>query len=272
MEVYGLVGNPVGHSRSPVMHEAAYEELGMDARYVTFEPDRGDLGAAIRGAVALDISGLNVTIPFKEDALEFVDVDETADRIGALNTIDFSTEPPVGYNTDAAGARRALEHHDVELSNRTAVVLGAGGASRAISHALADAGTDLHIANRTESRAIDLAEAVGGWGHGLAAVESFLADADLLVNATSVGMESADSPVPASALHEDLVVMDAVYTPLETRLLEDARAVGAETIDGAWMLLYQGVEAFEIWTGRTAPVETMNAALRSTLTDDPGHV
>ncbi len=268
MDVYGLVGNPVSHSLSPVMHEAAYEELGMDANYVTFEPDRGDLGAAIRGGSALGIEGLNVTIPFKEAALEFVEPDETADRIGAVNTIDFSAEYPRGYNTDAAGARRALEHHDIDLANRTAVVLGAGGASRAISHALADAGTDLHIANRTESRAADLAEAVGGSAHGLAGAESLLAAADLLVNATSVGMESGESPVPASALHGDLVVMDAVYTPLETRLLADASAAGAETIDGAWMLLYQGVEAFEIWTGETAPVETMNAALRSALGDD----
>ena len=268
MDVYGLVGNPVGHSRSPVMHEAAYEELGLEARYVTFEPHRGNLGAAIKGGSALGISGLNVTIPFKEAALEFVQADETADRIGALNTIDFSTEPPTGYNTDAAGGRRALEHHGVELSNQTAVVLGAGGAARAISHALAEAGTDLHVANRTESRAIDLAEAVGGTAHGLGDLERVLFGADLVVNATSVGMESTESPVPATALHEDLVVMDAVYTPLETRLLKDARAAGAETIDGAWMLLYQGVEAFEIWTGRTAPVDTMNAALRSTLADD----
>ena len=268
MDVFGLVGNPVGHSRSPVMHEAAYEELGLDARYVTFEPDPDDLGAAIRGGAALGVSGLNVTIPFKEAALEFVEADETADRIGALTTIDFSTEPPTGYNTDAAGARRALEHHDVELSSRTAVVLGAGGASRAISYALVEAGSDLHVANRTESRAIDLAESVGGTAHGLDEVETLLSRADLLVNATSVGMESAESPVSASALHDGLVVMDAVYTPLQTRLLKDARAAGAETIDGAWMLLFQGVEAFEIWTGRTAPIETMNAALRSTLADD----
>jgi shikimate dehydrogenase len=265
MDVYGLVGNPVGHSLSPPMHEAAYEALGMDARYVTFEADPDRIETAIEGAAALGVAGLNVTIPFKESVLDLVEPDTTATRIGAVNTLDFSTDPPRGYNTDAAGARRALAHHDVDVGGTRALLLGAGGAARAIAVMLAEAGAEIHVANRTRSRAESLAEDVDGEAHGLDEVEPVMRSADLLVNATSVGMETDESPVPASVLHEDLVVMDAVYAPLETRLLRDAAAAGARTIDGAWMLLYQGVEAFERWTGRDPPVEAMNTALRSSL-------
>jgi len=263
MKVFGLVGNPVEHSLSPPMHEAAYAERGIDARYVTFEPDPRAIESAIEGAAALGIAGLNVTIPFKQDVLAVVDPGDLAARIGAVNTIDFSTDPPSGYNTDAAGVTRAFAHHDVAIEGRTAVVVGAGGAGRAAAFALADEGATVAIANRTVERARDLAgEIPGATGHGLDALPDLVADADLLVNATSVGMEEDRSPVPAGALHADLAVLDAVYSPLRTRLLRDAGAAGALTIDGAWMLLYQGVEAFERWTGETAPVGAMNAALR----------
>ncbi|WP_255193712.1 shikimate dehydrogenase [Natronobeatus ordinarius] len=266
MHVFGLIGNPVGHSLSPPMHEAAYDELGLEARYVTFEPESADLESAIRGADALGICGLNVTIPFKRDVLEYVEPDDLAKRIGAVNTIDFGGEHPTGHNTDAAGALRALERGDADLEGARAVLVGAGGAGRAIAFALADAGAAVAIANRTESTAHDLAAAVpNATGHGLESLPDLLADADVLVNATSVGMDEDVSPVPAGALHADLVVMDAVYSPLETRLLREAADAGATTIDGAWMLLYQGVEALERWTGEAAPVEAMNDALRSTL-------
>ena len=264
MDVFGLIGSPVEHSVSPQMHEAAYETLGMDARYVTLEPAEDALGLALDGASALGVAGLNVTIPFKESVLPLVEPDPLAERVGAVNTVDLSGEP-TGHNTDAAGVTRAFEHHGVSPSG-TAVVVGAGGAGRAAAFALADAGADVRIANRTVPRAKALAEAVPGAGaHGLDALEGLLADADLLVNATSVGMESDETPVPAAALHGDLAVLDAVYTPLETRLLRKAAAAGATTIDGAWMLLFQGVEAFELWTGRSAPIEAMNRALRAAL-------
>lgn len=261
MEVFGLVGNPVGHSLSPPMHEAAYEALDTDARYVTFEPEPADLGVALRGAEALGVKGLNVTIPYKQDVLEHVEPDDLAARIGAVNTIDFE-DGPTGYNTDATGARRALESHGVSLSGE-AVVVGAGGAGRAVAFGLADADMRVRIANRTVPRAEELAAEVGtATAHPLTDLPDLLGDADVLVNATSVGMEEDASPVPADALHADLSVLDAVYRPVETRLLRDADAAGATTVDGAWMLLYQGVAAFERWTGRAAPVDAMNAALR----------
>ncbi|MDS0298006.1 shikimate dehydrogenase [Halogeometricum sp. S1BR25-6] len=265
MQVFGLLGNPVGHSLSPPMHEAAYDSLGMEARYVTFEPSPEDLPTAVSGADALGIAGLNVTIPFKQEMVDLVEPDELAARIGAVNTVDFTGETPRGYNTDAAGVRRSFAHHDVPLEGTDAVVVGAGGAGRAASFALADAGASVHVANRTAERATELAADVrGATGGGLDTLDE-LAGADVLVNATSVGMESDETPVPADRLHGGLAVLDAVYAPVETRLLREAAAAGATTIDGAWMLLFQGVEAFERWTGRDAPVDAMNDALRANL-------
>ena len=265
MQVFGLLGNPVSHSLSPPMHEAAYDELGIDARYVTFEPGNEDLETAIEGARALGIEGLNVTIPFKQQVFDHCDPDDLATRIGAVNTLDFGEEGVTGHNTDAVGVTRAFEHHDVPLDGR-AVVVGAGGAGRAAAFALADEGIEVAIANRTVETAHELAANVdGASGHGFDELDGLLADADLLVNATSVGMESDESPVPGGALHGDLAVLDAVYSPIETRLLRDARTAGATTVDGGWMLLYQGVAAFERWTGREAPIEAMNRALRARI-------
>ena len=267
MQVFGLLGNPVEHSLSPPMHEAAYDALGMDARYVTFEPARDAAIAAVGAADTLDIAGLNVTIPFKQDVLNAVTPDDVAERVGAVNTIDFTGDRPQGYNTDVAGVERAFRHHDVGIDGRDAVVVGAGGAGRAVAFALADAGAAVHIANRTVERAESLAADVPDATAGGLDTRDRIREADLLVNATSVGMEPDDdeTPAPAEYLHADLAVLDAVYAPIETRLLREATEAGATTIDGAWMLLFQGVEAFERWTGRNAPVEAMNGALRAEL-------
>lgn len=263
MDVYGLIGAPVEHSLSPPMHEAAYEALDIDARYVTLEPDDG--AAAIASADQLGFAGLNVTIPYKEAVLEAVSPDDLAAEIGAVNTVDFATTPPGGYNTDAEGALRAFRHHDIAIEG-PAVVVGAGGAARAVTVALVSEGLRVRVANRTLDRAERLADGRAGvTAHGLDALPELLADARLLVNATSVGMGEDRSPVPKAALHDDLAVLDAVYSPVETRLLREAAAAGARTVDGAWMLLFQGVAAFEHWTGREAPVEAMNRALRDRL-------
>lgn len=266
MDVYGLVGNPVGHSLSPSMQDAAFDAHGIDARYVTFEPPAEKLEMAIQGAEALGVAGLNITVPFKQRVLTHVNPDDRAGALGAVNTVKFTSDGgPTGHNTDVDGVRRAFEHHGVSLSGRDAVVVGAGGAGRAAAWAFMEGGADVSIANRTVARAEDLAETVGGSAHSLEELPSLLDDATLLVNATTVGMEEDRSPVPADALHDDLVVLDAVYSPLETRLLRDAAARGAMTIDGAWMLLYQGAAAFELWTELKAPTEAMNDVLRANL-------
>lgn len=266
MDVYGLIGNPVGHSVSPALHQAGFDALEIDAAYVTFEPP-SDAGArAITAAQTLGVGGLNVTIPFKEDVLEAVTPDALAREVGAVNTVVFNDGVPSGFNTDVEGAVRALRHHDVSIAGQDALIVGAGGAGRGIAFGLANEGASVRIANRTVERAKAIAADIEGTtAHRLNELTALVRDADLLVNATSVGMEADESIVPSAELHGDLVVMDAVYRPLETRLLADARAAGATTIDGAWMLLYQGIAAFERWTGREAPVEVMNRALRDSL-------
>ncbi len=253
------------------MHAAAYEATGVDATYSKYRVEEGDVADAVRGASALGIDGLNVTVPHKQAvaALDDVVLDGTAERVGAVNTLDFGESDEVrGYNTDASGALRALERETTVEGKRVALV-GAGGAARAVAFALAEEGATVAIANRTESKAEALADEVNevgaAGGYGLDVLEKVVPDADIVVNATTVGMEEDVSPVPADTLREHHVVFDAVYTPLETRLLRDAAEAGATTVDGAWMLVYQGAEAFEIWTGQDAPVEEMNEALRAEL-------
>lgn len=269
MEVYGLVGDPVAHSASPPMHHGAFEATGRDATYVPFRVPADRLPAAIEGAAALGVSGLNVTVPHKQAVLDLVEPSTLAARTGAVNTIAFEADGPRGYNTDAAGATRALrEDGGLELAGATVVVLGAGGAGRAVAHGCADAGATVHVANRTESRARELADGIEGATAGpLGTVGAAIAEADALVNATMVGMEEDASPVPADALSADLVVLDAVYAPRRTRLLCEAAAAGARTVDGTRMLLYQGAAAFERWTGETAPVEAMARGLETALED-----
>ncbi len=270
MDIYGIIGNPVEHSLSPPMHEAAYDETGYDARYCKFPVEDGDVETAVKGAEALGIKGLNVTIPHKQAVAELdaVENDPTAEKMAAVNTLDL--EEMKGYNTDGVGAIRALEHHGVEVDGAEVVVVGAGGAARAVCFALSERDTRIRIANRTPEKARDLADELGGSaeGYSLDALKDTVSDADILINATSVGMEEDDTPVPAEYLDSDLVVFDVVYSPLETRLLRDAKEVGAKTVDGAWMLVFQGVEAFEIWTGKKPPVDVMNTAVRRRLKDD----
>lgn len=283
MDTYGVMGDPVEHSLSPPMHAAAYESTGVEATYLRFRVGEGDVKEAVQGASALNLSGLNVTVPHKGTvaALPFVELGETAERIGAVNTLDFGGgdgeddsegggENGVvrGYNTDASGALRALERK-TDVSGKEVALVGAGGAARAVAFAVVEEGATVEIINRTPERAEKLADEVREVGeataHPLDELDDVVPDADVVVNATTVGMEEDVSPIPTDALRPHHVVLDAVYTPLETRLLRDAGEAGATTVDGAWMLVYQGAEAFEIWTGKKAPVEKMNAALRENL-------
>jgi shikimate dehydrogenase len=270
MEIYGVIGDPVEHSLSPPMHEAAYDETGRDAAYQRFRVEEGRVREAVEGSAALGIDGLNVTVPHKQSvaSLESVELEPVAERIGAVNTLDFEEDGIHGYNTDSLGALRALER-ETEVDGKRVALIGAGGAARAIAFELAANGATVAIANRTESKAEELAEEINevgaAGGYGLDKLDRIVPNADIVVNATTVGMEEDVSPVPSDSLHEDHIVFDAVYTPVETRLLRDAADAGATTVDGAWMLVYQGAEAFEIWTGEDAPVERMNEALRNEL-------
>jgi len=273
MKIYAVLGDPIGHSMSPVMHNAAFRALGMPDRYHAFRVHQQDLRDAIYGAKALGFGGLNLTIPLKEEALKYVDPDPIAARIGAVNTIDFA-DGIQGYNTDGIGAMRALEDVGVGVAGKNILIIGAGGASRAIAFQFAYSGGEITIANRTEERADKLArdlrtglEELDRSSHvrsiGLDRVASEIADADILINATSIGMhpDVGASPVSPDLLRPELVVFDIVYNPLHTRLLSEAEQRGAIAIGGVRMLVHQGAEAFRIWTGREPPVDVMFEAV-----------
>lgn len=270
--VVGLIGHPVEHSFSPPMHNAAFESLNMNYVYTAFDVDPADLRQAISGADALNIRGFNVTIPHKIEVMKYLnEIDEIASLIGAVNTIDFKDLK--GYNTDGIGAVKAIGEV-TKIKNRNVVIAGAGGASRAISFYIAKYGADsLTILNRNVEKAQRLAGDVSSSGliddvKSDSISNMDLDDADILINTTPVGMHPNidDTPVAlAGDMHENLVVFDAVYNPNETGLLKQAINAGAKPVYGIRMLLYQGAESFEIWTGRKAPVDVMEDALKRTL-------
>jgi shikimate dehydrogenase len=268
--ICALIGDPVEHTMSPVMHNAAFQKLGLDYIYIPFRVRPEQLAQAVDGLRALNVTGFNVTIPHKVSIIPRLDgLDPLAEKVGAVNTVVNNDGELRGYNTDAAGFLRALLERGVEPGGKKAVILGAGGAARAISYTLAEGGAELTILNRRLE--LDWAEDIAGiieedLGREVKVLElrdKYLAEAlggaDLLVNATSVGMSphGEESPVPAPLLTRSLVVFDIVYNPVKTRLLEAAEAAGARTIGGIDMLAWQGALAFEKWTGQTAPLDLM---------------
>lgn len=270
MKLFGVLGDPVSHSLSPVMHNAAFKALGMDCEYHAFRVSPVSLCDAIYGAYALGFGGLNLTIPLKEKALEIVEPSELAKKIGAVNTIDFK-KGIVGYNTDGLGAKMALEGCGVKIRGKNVLLLGAGGAARAIAYQLAADGASVTIANRTHGRAVALAKEVGMVGKarasGFGELKNLVQDSDILINSTAVGMSPkiSETLVTSDMIHSNLVVFDIVYNPVNTMLLKEAKKAGAKTIDGVMMLVYQGAEAFKIWTGKTPPLEVMEKAVRERL-------
>jgi len=262
-KVYGIIGNPVTHSLSPAMHNAAFAALGENRVYLPFGVE--NVSDAVTGLRALDIAGVSVTIPHKESVLaELDEIDPIAERIGAVNTIAITTcgnrKKLSGTNTDWIGANRALEEK-IDLKGCRAVILGAGGSARAIGFGLLEAGSSIEICSRTETRGRKLAAVLGCPWKSLAKPE--LCSGDILINATAVGMSPNDqhSPFSRNALKPFQVVMDIVYVPRRTRLLDDAEQVGCTCVNGLEMLLYQGVAQFELWTGLRAPADVMRAAL-----------
>ena len=267
--VCGIIGDPIGHSMSPAIHNAAFEKMGIDYLYVPFRVRKEELGKAIQGMRALNIRGLNVTIPHKVAVIPFLDeLDDLTQRIGAVNTIVNDDGVLTGYNTDAGGFLHALLEGGVEPKGKNMVILGAGGVSRAISFILAQRGANLVILNRllefdwAEELAHQISQVFKKEVKALKLDEENLAmvleKADILVNATSVGMypNIDETPVISNLLKPDLVV-DVVYNPIKTRLLREAEAAGAKTIGGLDMLVWQGALAFEKWTGLKAPVKLM---------------
>ncbi len=259
-EIYGIIGNPVAHSLSPTMHNSAFEALGLNKVYVPFHAT--DAEKALAACRTLNVQGLSVTIPHKEAVLALIDsIDPVAEKIGAVNTLVFDEEKNIhGLNTDWLGANRALEEK-LDLHGKKILLLGAGGSAKAIGFGLLEAGAQVILASRTQSKLETLAKTLQCDSLPLAEIDGV--QADVLVNATSVGMKLLGdvSLVPSACLANFQVVMDIVYSPLETKLLREAKSGGCEVINGLSMLLYQGVAQFEAWTGEEAPVEVMRTAL-----------
>ena len=270
MKLFGVLGDPVSHSLSPVMHNAAFKALGMDCEYHAFRVSPENLEKALHGAHALGFGGLNLTIPLKEKALDIVDATGLAKQIGAVNTVDLK-EGITGYNTDGIGAKMALSYNGIEVKGKKILLLGAGGAARAIAFQLVKDGASVTIANRSIDRAEAIVKDVIKIGKarasGFGYLKDLINDSDILINSTSVGMypKISETIVKSEMIHKDLVVFDIVYNPQNTLLLKEAKKAGAKTIDGVMMLVFQGAEAFRIWTGKTPPVDVMEKAVREKL-------
>jgi len=270
-KVCGVIGDPIEHTLSPIMHNAAFRALELDFAFLAFKVQATEVGNAISGMRALNIHGLNVTMPHKNAVIKFLDeIDPTAKTIASVNTILNKDGRLLGFNTDGVGALNALEQNSVTIRGKKVLLLGAGGAAKAIAYTLSQESDEFVILNRTPKLAAELSAILkqkfnkkikaGAFSPDL--VKDNLADADVLINATSVGMKPNDNqtPILPQWLKPDLTVMDIVYNPLETKLAKNAKAAGAKIISGVEMLIYQGAASFEIWTACQAPVEVMRKA------------
>ncbi len=274
--VCGVIGEPIEHTLSPIMHNAAFQALGLDYVFLAFRVKPAEVEAAVNGVRALNIRGLNVTMPHKTAIINHLDrVDLSAQIVNSVNTVLNKENLLFGFNTDGVGAVKALKENGIELKGRKVLLLGAGGAARAIAYALAKEADELSVLNRTVKQAQAIArlleksfnKKIASGSLSPTDVELNIRDSDILINATSVGMKPKpdESPVAPKMLRRNMAIMDIVYNPLETRLAKDAKAVGAQVISGVEMLIYQGAASFEIWTGKSAPIEVMRQAALSNL-------
>lgn len=272
--LFGVLGNPVAHSLSPAMHNAAFKNKGVNAVYVPLAVT--ELETAFQCLKALAFAGVSVTVPYKVAIMPLLDaIDPVANKIGAVNTLLFKRKADgrlqcTGVNTDWIGANQALAEA-IRLSGTAVLILGAGGAARAIGFGLREAGAQVFIHNRSQEKGEQLAVQLDC--PYVAANELRDLRADVLINATSVGMQPNEEALPLEAdlLSNFQVVMDIVYAPLETRLLREAAARGCKTVPGSTMLLYQATAQWRLWLGEEPPVEVMRAALNDGLRQQQGH-
>ena len=273
-----LLGYPVKHSISPSFQQAAFDHYGLDVHYSLCEVEPSKLKEAVKALRLPSSLGANVTVPHKQAVIPLLDeLDELASRIGAVNTIVRQDSKLLGYNTDAPGFLRALRQEGhFEPRGKRVVILGNGGVARAVGFALIDAGVDsLTVVGRHHQRVKALASALASLGTKVETASSdenlsgVVSGCDLLVNCTPVGMkhspDEGHSPIDMKLIPGDALVYDVVYTPPETRLMQDANKVGAGVLGGLAMLVYQGAAAFELWTGRSAPADIMFKAAREAL-------
>ena len=271
----GIIGYPLRHSASPAFQQAAFDHLGIDARYLAWETPPDDLACRMASLRSPGVLGANVTVPHKQAVVPYLDeVSQAAQDTGAVNTIVNQEGRLTGHNTDVTGFLRALQSDaGFQPHGKRALVLGAGGSARAIVYGLLKEGAgQVTIANRTVERAQRLIEALGSPRNAEAApLEAARSSGgwNLIVNCTTLGMRHApgekETPLPSDAIPANSLVYDLVYNPEQTPLLQAAAKAGARTLGGLPMLIYQGAEAFRLWTGRDAPVDVMFQAARRAL-------
>ena len=270
----GVIGYPLSHTLSPVFQQAALDYHAIPVTYSAWPTPPESLNETVERLRGEEYMGFNITIPHKERLLDLVDdVNDMARNVGAVNTVVNRDGVLTGHNTDTYGFVRSLkEKANFDPRGKSVLLLGAGGAARAAAYALAGEGVErLTIANRTFARAESLAEDVGSVLGEIEVVslENVSGDADLIINSTSVGMASGDgagqTPIKAASIPRDALAYDMVYTPAETPFLRSAQVAGARVLGGLWMLIYQGAAAFELWTGKHAPVDVMYQAAQQAL-------
>lgn len=266
-KITGLFGYPVGHTLSPAMHNAAFDHLGLNYRYLPFLVHPEDLAAAVSAVRALGMAGVNVTVPHKEAVIPYLDsVHEEASFIGAVNTVVYRDGSLAGHNTDGRGFMKSLEEHSINLRGKRVLIVGAGGAARAIGYYLsAETGT-LCLFDTNREKKERLAADLSQVRQNVITLDDLreLRDFDMIINATPLGLGKDDPlPVDAASLTSSQIICDLIYK--ETRLLREASRRGCRHFDGLGMLLWQGVLAFELWTGITPPVDVMKKALLSRI-------
>ena len=275
-KIIGVIGHPIEHSMSPPMHNNAYKDLKLDYIYVAFHIQPEEIKNLINSAKCMNIQGLNVTIPYKTSIIPYLDeIDETAKKIGAVNTIQFKDNKAIGYNTDGLGAIKSIQEYTT-LEDKKILVIGAGGASRAITFSLINENIkSLTIANRSEDNAQQLIKNLKKETNfeeinyqSIKNASNVIDEVDIIINTTPKGMypnHHEKPPIEADNINKKHIVMDIIYNPLETQLLKKARENGAKTINGTKMLINQGIISFEIFTGVTPKYESFEEALLSLL-------
>ena len=265
-QLYGVIGNPIGHSLSPLMHNDAFEHLSIDAHYHAFLVEEETLGEAVKGLKALGALGFNVTTPHKVSIMKYLDeIDPLAKQIGAVNTVVHRDGKLIGYNTDGIGYVRSLQSISKEpLHQKRVLLLGAGGACRAIYFSLADVGIkEIDIANRTVEKAEQLIAGCKAkvTSHALSLEQATekQENYDVIIHTTTIGMHPhvQHTPLQIRSLKQGTIVSDIIYNPFETKLLHDAKAKGAIVQNGIDMFVYQGALAFEMWTGHMPDIDRM---------------
>ena len=252
-KLYCVIGNPISHSLSPIMHNENFKSLRMNARYVCVCVR--NLKKYIKTLVLRGISGVNVTIPFKVEAMKYLDeIDDMAKKIGAINTIAIKNKKLIGYNTDATGALMAVKEKIKNIKSKKIVILGSGGAARGVYFAFKEMKANIIILARNKKKAEKIGKSLELNNQNL---KTQLQDADILINCTCVGMRQNESLVEKKYLNKYLLVFDIVYNPIKTKLIKDAQSIGCDVVFGYKMLVYQGAESFKIWTGKIPDTRIM---------------